>query len=94
MANSLESNPRQRSEAGLVTQSLSNSLSDIDIHNYNKLFWMRNNSIKAPSLWKLGKYIGLTHVREEDNIIKRIKEMEERDNNIKKKTKEGYKVRT
>ena len=55
---------------------------------------MRNNSIKAPSLWKLGKYIGLTHVREEDNIIKRIKEMEERDNNIKKKTKEGYKVRT
>jgi len=62
LANSLESNPRQRSEARLVTQSLSNSLSDIDIHNYNRLIWMRNNSVEALNLWKLGKDIGFTHV--------------------------------
>ena len=63
---------------------------DIDISNCNRLFWLRNNYDEAVRLWNIGKQIGFTCSGEDNIIIDRIIEMEEKENNNKKeKDKEG-----
>lgn len=80
-------NPQQRCKSRFATLSPNNYINDVDIHNCNRLFWMRNNLNEASKLWSIGKDIGFTQTRNEDDIIKRIEDMEGRDN-----AKSGEKV--
>jgi len=87
----LPSDPQQTSQLRLAIHSPCNSVSDIDINNCNRLFWIRNNSLEALRLWNIGKDLGFTYTGEDANIIKRITEMEERDISNRQKCEEGDK---
>jgi len=60
----------------LVLHYPSNSANDIDIHNYNILFWLRNNNDEALRIWNPGKQIGFTTLGSDEEVISRSKELE------------------
>jgi len=72
-------NQQECQELILVIHSLSNSLNDNYIWNYNKLFWLRNSSVEAVRLRNIGKEIGFTNIRFEDKIIRQIEVMDQKD---------------
>jgi len=57
----------------------STSISDNNIANCNKRFLSNNGESEEVRLWLLAKDIGVVCVEDEENVIKRLVEMEERD---------------
>jgi len=84
----LSMNSNKRLQFRLVSHSSSSSVSDSDIINCNRLFWLRNNSTEAINMWNICKSVGFSYSGEEQDIIQRINDLEERDNN-RRGNKEG-----
>lgn len=59
--------------------ALSHSISDSDVFNYNRLFWLKNVDLEAKFLWEMGKELGVSCRGNEDEIIQRMVEMEQKD---------------
>lgn len=59
--------------------SFCNSLSDSNIENCNRVFWLNNTRLEAANMWELGKELGVTHTGNEDEILSRLIELENRD---------------
>lgn len=62
-----------------LSLSLCNSVSDSDMRNCNGIFWFKHREREARNLWDMGKALGLRFNGDENLIIKRLKEMEDRD---------------
>jgi len=80
---------QQRRQVRSAIHNLCNSISDTDIVNCNRLFWMRNSSIEANTIWNLGKQLRITFIGEENRILEQLQKMEERDSKIKRLREEG-----
>jgi len=59
------STAQQQRNLRLASQHLNNSLSNSNIENCNRLFYVCNNVIEANRLWELGKQLGVTYMGEE-----------------------------
>jgi len=64
----------------LATPSLSNSMINTNISNYNRRLRSSNKGIEELKLWGIAKEIGLVCHECEESIIQRFPKMEERDN--------------
>lgn len=73
-----------RNEVSLLNHSLSQSLSDSDVDNCNRLFWLRNAKYEARLLLDLGKELGMTCKGNEDEMLRKIQELEQRDKDMAK----------
>ena len=80
---------QQRCQIRSAIYNLYNSISDTDIVNCNRLFWMRNSSTEANRIWNLGKQLGITFTGDENQILEQLQKMEERDSKIKRLREEG-----
>lgn len=60
--------------------SLSNSVSDSELQNNNRVLWLKNLEYEAHNLWNLGKELGVTYVGSEADMIAQLVGMEKRDN--------------
>lgn len=59
-----------------VLPSPSISLNDTNIHNCNRLFWIRNSSDEAVRLWNLGKEIGFNGLDSDKRVIEQFEAMD------------------
>jgi len=78
--------------ARLTLKSASLSISDGDIIGCNNRFWKVIDNAESFDLWELGKHIGTTCFRDEDEVIKEVERMEERDVAIMTKNEKGNKT--
>jgi len=63
----------------LYYRSLSNSITDEDITNYNRLFWLKNEPLEALKMWNVGKQIRFTYFGDEESVLNKSEELERRD---------------
>jgi len=68
---------------------LSNSISDDDIINCNRIFWLKKGPLESQKLWNITKEIGSTYSGDEVSILNKLEEMEQRDKKLKQKIDEG-----
>lgn len=62
-----------------LPHSFCSSISDSGMRNCNGIFWLRHREKEARNLWDMGKALGLRYTGDENVIVNRIKEMEDRD---------------
>ena len=70
-----------------MVQTICNSLSDDNILNCNRLFWStrcQSSNSKSATIWSLAKELGVTFSGEEEEILKELAYMENRDKNQRK----------
>lgn len=67
-----------------LAQSLSNSMSDTGIDLCNRHFWIKNSENKARTVWDLGKRMGEVCERDDEEVVRRLVEMEQRDQALAK----------
>ncbi|GAB4836060.1 hypothetical protein Ancab_000977 [Ancistrocladus abbreviatus] len=56
-----------------------NSLSDSHIHNMNRLYLLKHLSLDAEAIWNVGKALGVEFSSDKQEIIDRIRTMEDKD---------------
>lgn len=61
--------------------SISNSISDSGIQNCNNKFWIKNKEIEARRIWESAKELGVSHSGNEEEIIRRLVNLDTRDAN-------------
>lgn len=66
-------------EVSLPTHSLSNSVTDSGIRNCNKLFWLKDEVLEAKKLWELGKSMGVNNSGCDEALVRKLVELEQRD---------------
>ncbi|GLT45723.1 hypothetical protein SLA2020_195340 [Shorea laevis] len=73
--------PNRRAEIEVMSEFLpgDNSISQGGFENCNKKFLERSWEEEAKELWRVGKLLGLVRRGSEEEIIKRLGEMEKRD---------------
>jgi len=64
--------------------SISNSESDNETNNRDRLFWLKNCSRETIRLWELRKEIGVTFDGEDETILRKLDKLEARDKELKK----------
>ena len=47
-------------------------VSDKDIYNYNKIFWLRKVFVETQKLYEIGLGIGISYGSKEENMVERI----------------------
>jgi len=70
------------SQSRSVTPILSNSISNISIHNCNRKFWDKEKEGEELELWGLANEISVVCLENKDNILLRLVEMEEKDTQL------------
>lgn len=68
-----------RKELRQMASSYLSSVPDSDIRNCNYQFWLRHKNREAKKLWEMGKVFGLRYEGDEDLVVKRLVDMEVRD---------------
>jgi len=71
--------------------ALSVATSDGDIVNCNHRFWNAGGCVEPVNLWELDKQVGIICIGNEEEVIKEFQCMEERDNEVMRKSEEGIK---
>jgi len=66
-------------------------ISDRDINNCNTRLSASRILVEPSNLWEIGKQVGLTYRREEEEVVKEYVFMEERDSEVVNCSKEGNK---
>jgi len=87
--NNEATNAEQRRKIRSAIHTISNSISDSEINNCNRLFWLKNGSLEVIRLWELGKQIGVTLNGKEEDIMLKLEELEKRDKELKKERDRG-----
>jgi len=64
-------------------------VSNSGIRNCNRMFWLKNSPMDAVKLWDLAKKLGFTYSGDEDDVIKQINFLENRDQQCNLSRKEG-----
>jgi len=72
----------ERKNVRSALSHISNSVSDMAINNYNRLFWLKHGSLETIQVWELGKQLGAT-CRDEGNVMVSLEELEKRDRSLK-----------
>lgn len=54
-------------------------VSDKDIYNYNKIFWLRKVFVEAQKLYEIGLGIGISYGSKEENMVERMDDLETKD---------------
>lgn len=67
--------------------TLTNSISNITIQNYNKLYSLKDGKVEDNRLLKIGKEIRVTFTGKEESMLRKLKELESRDKGLKN---QGY----
>lgn len=62
-----------------MAQSFFNSLSDTGIDLCNRRFWIKNSENEARTVWDLGKRMGAVYEGDEEEVVRRLVKMEQRD---------------
>jgi len=70
--------PEQR----LESQSLNLGLSDNEVKNCNRLFWLKDEHVEAIRIWKLGKEVGFLYTGEEEVVIGHLQSLKLRNNSV------------
>lgn len=73
------SNVSYRQDFSDLTHSYCNSVTDSGIRNCNKIFWLKNDEFEAAKLWALGKKLGANFPGRDEDIVRRIQDLERRD---------------
>jgi len=71
----------KRTSKRLANKQPSIFVSDSEIRICNRMFWLKNNPMDAMKLLDLAKKLGFTYSMDEDDVIKQINFMENRENN-------------
>lgn len=71
--------PIVRKQVRQNSYSMCSSLSDSDILNCNRGFWIRNKEDEARNIWDFGKMLGVSFSGEDREMISKIMNMEQRD---------------
>jgi len=81
-------NSKREEHKRSVLSQISNSVSGMDINNYNRLFWLKHGSLETIRLWELGKQLGAT-CGDEGNIMVSLEDLEKRDRILKSQREAG-----
>lgn len=87
--NSEMGSPQVGSCSSSRVSSNSNALSDGDIVNYNSHLWSFDDVDVPSNVGELGKHLGVSCDREEEDVVKELECMEERDSEVLKKFEDG-----
>lgn len=71
--------PEIRKQVRHKVHSMCSTISDSEIINCNRGFWIRNGEDEARNIWDAGKLLGVTFSGEDREIISRLVTMEKRD---------------
>jgi len=79
----------RRKSKRLVNKHASNRISDSGIRNCNRMFWLKNSPMDAVNLWDLAKKMGFSYSGDEEDVIKQLNYMENRDQQSNLNKKDG-----
>ena len=79
----------KRTSKRLANKKPSIFVSNSGIRNCNRMFWLKNSLMDAVKLWDLAKKLGFTYSGDEDDVIKQINFLENRDQQCNLSRKEG-----